>query len=155
MKYFLHRIQKTAESFSKGIEVHDTLDSAVLAFWGRMKTGYGKSNNVFVSCKITDENGHVVEPYDMTWLKADEELENVFFLHHIRQDGETIDKGIDVLDTLDEAYGNLAEMMEYGYGNPKFPNVSFVHCVITDVLSGGLVLLDREWNKPAEETPEE
>ena len=155
MKYFMHRIQKNAEGITKGVEVHDTLDSAVLSFWGRMKTGYGKTDNTFVACKITDEDGSFFPLHDLTWLQDGSEEQNVFFLHHIRKDGETYDKQIDVFDSLDAAYGSLAEQMEYGYGNTKFPNISFVHCFITDLLSGGLILLERSWIKPKEPSSEE
>lgn len=155
MKYFMHRIQKNAEGITKGVEVHDTLDSAVLSFWSRMKTGYGKTDNTFVACKITDEGGSFVFPHDLTWLQDGSEEQNVFFLHHIRKDGETYDKQIDVFDSLDAAYGGLAEQMEYGYGNTKFPNVTFVHCFITDLLSGGMILLERSWSKPEEPSSEE
>ena len=154
MKYFLHRIQKANGTFSKGIEIHDTLDSARVSFWGRMKLGYGKSENTFVSCKIIDENGSVVKPYDMAWLKPGEETENKFFLHHVRKDGETTSKDIDVLDSLDTAYGDFAAQMEYGYNNTQHPNVTLVSCQITDMMSGGMVLLEETWNKPETE-PEE
>ena len=147
MKYFMHRIQKAGDNFTTGIETHDTLDSAILSFWGRMKTGYGKSENTFVSCKITDEFGGTIEPYNMTWLQEGSEQINKFFLHHIRKDGETYNKAIDTLDSLETAYGNLAALMEYGYNNTKFPNVTFVHCDVTDLLSGGMVLIDRKWVK--------
>ena len=150
MSYFLHRIQKTGSNTQKGIETHDDLNDAIRSFWGRMKSAYGKSDYTFVSCKITDDYGNTIGPYNMTWLQ-DPEQENVYFLHHIRKDGENYDKGIDELSSLDAAYGNLAELMEYGYDNPKFPNVTSVHCEITDLLSGGMVLLESVWNKPAEE----
>lgn len=155
MSYYMHRIQKSAETTQKGIEAHDTLDSAILSFWGRMKTAYGKSDNYFVSCMITDEYGNPVPDYSMTWLRDGYEGENEYFLHHIRKDGATLDKNIDELESVDLATGNLAEQMEYGYNNSKFPNVSFVHCIITDLLSGGMILLDRSWRKPEEPTPEE
>lgn len=153
-KYFMHRIQKDNGVYTKGIEVHDTLDSAVLSFWGRMKTGFGKSTVTFVSCKITDSNGKTVDGYDMTW-KADSENVNVFFLHHIRLDGETFDKAIDILNSIDTARGDFAAQMEYGYNNPKYPNVSFVSCMITDLLSGGMELMTGTWNKKEETVPEE
>ena len=151
MTYFMHRIQATVDAVQKGIEVHDSLDSAVLSYWGRMKTAYGKSDNIFVSCKITDENGAVVSPYDTTWLKDGEQAANKFFLHHIRKDGDTFDKAIDIYDTLDAATGDLAVQMEYGYGNQQYPNVTFVSCLITDLLSGGMVLRKAAWVKPQPE----
>jgi len=154
MKYFMHRIQRSNGSFQKGVEVHDTMDSAILAFWGRMKLGYGKTDNDYVSCKITDENGNVVMPYNMTWKQESEQEENKYFLHHVYLDGETYNKDIDVLDSVDDAYGNFAAMMEYGYNNPVHPKVSFVSCFITDLLSGGMIMMDATWKKPNEPEPE-
>ena len=153
MSYYLHRIQISKDSVQKGIEVHDTLDAALLSYWGRVKTGYGKSEYYFVSCKITDDNGNVVK--EMAWLDNGELPENKFFLHHIRKDGDDTDKAIDVLDSVDTAKGNFAEQMEYGYNNSKHPDVSYVSCMITDLLSGGLVLMKETWAKPSlEPTPE-
>ena len=158
MSYFMHRIQKTGDDIQKGIEVHSSLDSAVLSFWGRVKLAYGKSDNDFVSCKITDESGNVVAPYDMTWLKEGEEVANMFFLHHIRKEGDNYDKNIDVLESLDSAKGDFAALMEYGYNNPRHSDVSFVSCYITDLLSGGMVLESGVWVKTVsqpEPEPEE
>ena len=149
MSYYLHRIQKENGTYTKGIEVHASLDDAIRSFWGRMKTAYNnpeKPNMTFVACKIVDENGNVVEDYNKTWLKEPDE--NVFFLHSIRVDGETVTKNIDVYETQDAAMIAFAEAMEYGYNNTKFPNVTFVSCEITDLLSGGLVLASKTWIKP-------
>lgn len=155
-KYFMHRIQKENGTFTKGIEIHNTLDSAKLAFWGRMNLAYGKNPAItFMSCKITDGNGNTLRDYDKVW-KSDSETENKFFLHHIRLDGETFDKTIDVLDDFDTSCGNFAAQMEYGYSNPQHPKVSFVSCMITDILSGNMELMGETWVKPEEETePEE
>ena len=154
MSYFMSRIQRENGNFTTGFEVHDTLEAAQLSFWGRMKLAYGKTDADFVSCKIIDENGEIVKPYDMTW-KAPGDEENRFFLHHIRKNGEIFDdKAIDNLGSLDLATGNLAALMEYGYNNQKFPNVSLVYCLITDLLSGGMVLESREWHKVEEPTHE-
>lgn len=158
-KYFLHRIQKENGTFNKGVEVHNTLDSAKLAFWGRMKLAYGKNPAItFMSCKITDSNGNTLRDYDKVW-KSDSEIENKFFLHHIRLDGEAFDKNIDVLDSFNTACGDFAAQMEYGYGNAQHPKVAFVSCQITDVLSGNMKLMGETWIKPeetpAEETPAE
>ena len=153
MKYFLHRIQASGNTIQDGVEVYDTLDSAVLSYWGRMKTGYGRSEYNFVHCFITDETGAVDERYNSAWSDKSEMVPK-FFLSHIRKDGETFNKDIDVLDNLDSAYGNLAVQMEYGHNNPKFPNVSFVHCLITDNHSGKTILHNRAWVKPVEPTPE-
>ena len=51
-KYFLHRIQIQSGTLSKGIEVHDTLAAAILAYHGRMKLAYGGNPDVtFLNCK--------------------------------------------------------------------------------------------------------
>ena len=157
-KYFLSRIQKEGDAISKGIEVHDTLDAAVLSFWGRMKLGYNspeKPEITFISCKVMDGAGNVVGPYDMTWLK-DAKVENIFFLHHIRKDGETYTKDIDVCADYDTALRNFAAQMEYGYSNPRFPAVELVSCMVTDLLSGGMILRKDTWAKQEEApAPEE
>lgn len=152
-KYFMHRIQEIDGAVQKGIEVHDTLESAILSFWGRMKTAYNNPqypNTTFVSCKITDGNGNTVSPYDMTWKKEESE-DNKFFFHHIRRDGESISKDIDVCSTFDDARYAYAAAMEYGYNNPRFPNVDFVSCEITD--QGGIVLkpFAETWVKTVDE----
>ena len=80
-KYFLHRIQIEHGNVVKGIEVHDTLDPAILSFWGRMKLGYNNPqhpNLILVSCKITDMNGNIIEPYNMIWQKNDIPKQMVF-----------------------------------------------------------------------------
>lgn len=157
-KYFMHRIKETQDgetsTFVKGIEVHDTLESAILSFHGQMKLGYNNPDApdvVFVACKITDGSGHIVDKYNETWIK--EEGENSIFMHYIRKNGDTYTKDIDVYADFNTAERNFHAQMEYGYGNKKFPNVSFVSCMVTD--KSGLVLLDETWNKPVEEPEEE
>ena len=146
-QYFMHRIQEENGTYSKGIEVHDTLDSAVLSFWGRMKLAYGASGVTFMSCKITDGNGKVISPYDLTWL-ADPEVENQYFLHHIRLDGETVTKDIDICESYDAACASYAAQMEYGYNNPRHPNVSFVSCEIDNKRGEVMQPFDGTWVKP-------
>lgn len=150
-KYFLHRIQEENGTFSKGIEVHDTMDAAILSFWGRMKLGYNNpqlQNMTFVSCKITDANGSIVSPYDMTWRKS-VDADNTFFMHQIRQDGDSITKGIDAYSSFDDACRMFATAMEYGYNNPQHPNVSFVSCMITDISGAVLQPYSETWQAPA------
>ena len=152
-KFFLHRIQKENGDYSKGIEVHDTLDSAVRAFWGRMKLGFNNPsypNMTFVSCKITDGSGNTINPYNMTWLKEPEEG-NTFFMHHIMLDGATFSKNIDVCNDFDYARYSYAATMEFGYGNPAHPDVTFVSCEITDI--NGMILdpFSGTWNAPEPE----
>ena len=154
-KFFLHRIQEENGTFTKGVEVHDTLDSAVLSFWGRVKSAYNNPSfpeMEFVSCKITDSTGKTVLPYDMTWWKNPTDV-NTFFLHYIRKDGENYVKGIDALSSFDAARSGFAAAMEYGYNNSKFPDVSLVSCEVTD--RSGLVMTPfaETWVK-AEEEPE-
>ena len=153
-KYFLHRIQEGSGGFSKGIEIHDTLDAATLAFWGRMKLAYGGNADItFVSCKITDTNGNVISPYDLTW-NADPEFENRFFMHHITLDGSTFRKDIDVYATYDAARSAYAAAMEYGYNNVRQPNVTYVSCEITDRSGSVMDPFKETWIKPEPE-PEE
>ncbi len=156
MKYFMHRIQEEDGVITKGIEVHDTLDAASLSYWGRVKLAYNSQQHPkmsFVSVKITDETGAVVEPYNLTWQKEAPEA-NRFFLHHIRKDGETFDKGIDTFASFDEARTAFAEAMEYGYGNSKFPNVSLVSCEITDMDGRVMTPFAETWTR-AETEPGE
>lgn len=157
-KYYLHRIQKDNGTYTKGIEIHTSLDDAIRAFWGRMKTAYNNPQNpgmTFVSCFIEDANGNVLTPYSATWLKENSGTENDFFLHSIRLDGENYSKSIDAYSTRDEAQRMFATAMEYGYNNPRFPDVSFVSCKITDLQSGGLILARETWTKPEPEPNEE
>ena len=154
-KYFLHRIQQDNGTFTKGIEVHNTLDSAVLAFWGRMKCGYNSPNYpnlTFISCKITDGNGAVVAPYNLTWVKG--ETDGTYFMHHIYLDGETFTKDIDICADFDAARTAYAAQMEYGYNNPRHPDVSFVSCEITDRNGDVMFPFCETWNKPEPEPNE-
>ena len=71
-KFFLHRIRKDNGTYAVGIEVHDTLDSAIRGFHGQMKMAYNNPNYpnmTFVSCMVTDENDNIVQGYNETWSK--------------------------------------------------------------------------------------
>jgi hypothetical protein len=150
-KYFMHRIQEENGAFTKGIEIHDTKDAAILSFWGRMKLAYGGNPSItFMSCKITDGDGNVIKPYDLTW-NAQDEFENKFFMHHIRLDGETYSKDIDVCETFDGARSAYAACMEYGYNNSRHPNVTMVCCQITDRTGSVMLPFDETWNAPEPE----
>ena len=150
-KYFLHRIQKENGSVSKGIEVHDDLDSAVLAYHGRMKNAYGGNPAVtFMSCQITDGSGAVVGGYDETWNS--EEGDNTFFMHYIRKEGKTFTKGIDVCADFNEAKASRHAQMEYGYNNPNHASVSYVSCMITDM--SGTIMFDETWEAEESEPAE-
>jgi len=55
----------------------------------------------------------------------------MYYLHQIKRSGTTVDKGIVVKETLDDALQSYhAYMGAYGYGKDK--NVDFVHCMITN-----------------------
>ena len=149
-KYFLHRIQQENSTYVKGIEVHDTLDAAVLSFWGRMKLAYGASGITFMSCKITDSNGSVIRPYDLTWL-ANTEEPNAYFMHHIRLDGETFTKDIDICASYDAACAAYAAQMEYGFNNSKHPSVTFVSCEVVDKHGDVMEPFNGTWAKPEPE----
>lgn len=153
-KYYLHRIQKEDGAFNKGIEVHNTKDAAILSFWGRMKLGYNNPQHqtlTYVSCKITDINGAVVDDYDMTWQK---ETGSEYFMHYIRLDGETYTKNIDICETFEAAIGAFAAAEEYGYSNPKFPNVQLVSCMITDRAGAIMEPFNKTWMVPDPEPAE-
>ena len=153
-KYFLHRIQEENGEFTKGIEIHDTKDAAILSFWGRMKNAYGGNPNVtFMHCKITDINGNKVGDYDLAWNATDTYV-NKFFMHHIRYDGDTPSKDIDICNTFDAARSAFAAAIEYGYNNTKHPNVKYVACEITDRSGSVMQPFDDMWKEPEPE-PEE
>lgn len=149
--FFLHRIQKDGDNFTKGIEVHVTLNDAIRAFWGRMKTGYNDPehpNMSYVACYISDDNGSIYQLYNKFWLKTDGEnpVENKIFLHSIRREDETYTKDIDVYDDMDAAQRAYAAAMEYGYNNPKYPKVNLVECEITDI-AGSKIICSDNWVK--------
>lgn len=67
--YFMHRIKHTNGVYDKGIEVHDTLNSALQsyhAYLGAYAYGHDAATD-FVSCLITDRHGAVIAPYNETW----------------------------------------------------------------------------------------
>jgi len=147
-KYFLHRIRKDGENYTTGIEIHDTLGSAIQSFHSQMKMAYNNPNYpnmVYVSCMVTDGNDRVVAGYNETW---DKDKINDFFVHYIRHDGDNYAKGIDVQSDYGDACRSYHTHMEYGYGNSKFPNISFVASKITD--SNGFAHKTEAWTKPEE-----
>lgn len=79
-KYFMHRIKEENGTFDKGIEVHDTFNSAIQSFHAYMAYGFDNPkfpNVTFVSCKITDRSGKVLKPYDDIYQRKEEEPEEV------------------------------------------------------------------------------
>jgi hypothetical protein len=153
-KYFFHRIKAEGTVFNKGIEIHDSLDSAIRAFYGYWTYAFNNAPSVtLVSCRVTDGSGAVVDKYDMTWLKEGT-AGNKFFMHYIRHDGETFAKNIDIFDDFDAAKGAFGAQMAYGYENPSHANVDFVSCQITDMYGATCEPYNDTWNKPEPE-PEE
>ena len=81
-------------------------------------------------------------------------MENLFFLHQIKRTNGTIEKGIVVKDTMDAAKQSYhAYLGAYAYGNNA--STDFVSCHITDLLSGGMVLMAETWLAQPETEPEE
>lgn len=77
--------------------------------------------------------------------------ENKFFLHQIKRTNGVYDKGIVVKDSYDAAkQGYHAYLGAYAYDHDA--NTDFVSCMITDQLSG-IVLMEEIWHKA--ETPAE
>lgn len=145
-KYFLHRIRLDGDNYVVGIEVHDTLDAAIQSFHAQMKMAYNNPtypNIKFISCMVTDTSDKVVQGYNETWNKADI---NDFFVHYIRHDGTTYTKGIEVCTDYGAACRSFHTQLEYGYGNSKFPNISFVASQITG--GSGLAHKTEAWTKP-------
>lgn len=144
-KFFLHRIRKEGDTYNKGIEVHDTRDSAIQSFHSQMKMAYDNPsypNITYVSCMVTDEDDNIIPEYNETWSKEDI---SDFFVHYIRHDGENYTKGIDVQSDYGAACRAYHTYMEYGYGNSKFPNVSLAASKITS--ASGTVHKEECWVK--------
>lgn len=147
-KYFMHRIKEDGGTYTKGIEVHDTKDAAILSYHAYMAQGFGNPNSpniTFVSCKITDIYGNILYPFNETWNPTGES--NKFFLHHIRKDGDNFSKDIDIVDTFDAAKLSYHQNESYGYNNNRFPNVEFVQCFITDKSGNVLPPYQENWIK--------
>ena len=70
---------------------------------------------------------------------------HTFFVHYIRHDGDNYSKGIDVKSDYGEACRSYHTHLEYGYGNTRFPNVTFVASKITN--SSGLAHKSEQWTK--------
>ena len=147
-KFFLHRIRKDGDNYTTGIEVHDSLDAAIQSFHSQMKMAYNNPsypNMVYVSCMVTDEEDKVVEGYNETWNKG---RINDFFVHYIRHDGNTYTKGIEVQSDFGAACRSYHTHLEYGYGNSRFPNMTFVASKITS--ASGYAHKSEAWTKQEE-----
>lgn len=70
--------------------------------------------------------------------------ENKFFIHEIKRTNGTIEKGIVVKGTYDEAkQGYHAYLGAYAYGNNA--DTDFVSCMITDM--SGMILMSEIWSE--------
>lgn len=60
-KFFLTQIQKKGETYTKGVSVHDSLDSARQAYHAYLGAyGFGHDASVdYVACYICDMSGYV------------------------------------------------------------------------------------------------
>ena len=72
-KFFMHRIKRASDTFDKGIEIHDTYESAIGAYHAYLGAyAYGRAQDVnvnFVSCEITDMTG--TRLIAETWSKVE------------------------------------------------------------------------------------
>jgi hypothetical protein len=59
-------------------------------------------------------------------------MEDKFFLHRIRKDGDNFTAGIEVHDSLDAAIQSFHSQMKMAYNNPSYPNMKYVSCMVTD-----------------------
>lgn len=84
-------------------------------------------------------------------------MDSKYFMHRIKCENGTYDKGIEVHDTFDSAKASYhAYLGAYAYGNKKFPNVTYVSCMITDMYNYIVNGLSENWIKAEEqEEPEE
>jgi len=155
-KYFMHRIKEENGTFTTGIEVHDSKDSAVCSFHGYMKQGYGNPNFpnlTFIACFVEGPQGEILPEYDALWQKPGTYVENKIFFHHTREENGAFSKAIDVYSSRDEAEYRFHAEMEYGYNNPNHAKVTYQSCKVTERLSR-IVLMDETFVKPEEPVPE-
>lgn len=77
----------------------------------------------------------------------------MFYMHRIKRTGTTVDKGIEVKETLDAAEQSYhAYLGAYAYG--KDQSVDFVHCMITD--ESNQIWENKFWiKKPTATAPEQ
>ena len=62
MKFFLHQIKRTSDTFTKGIVVADSFDAAKQGYHAYLGAyAYGHEQNTdFVSCMVTDMSGAIL-----------------------------------------------------------------------------------------------
>ena len=74
-------------------------------------------------------------------------MENKFFLHRIRKDGDNYTMGIEVHDSLDAAIQSFHSQMKMAYNNPSYPNMKYVSCMVTDENDKIVPGYNETWNK--------
>ena len=74
-------------------------------------------------------------------------MENKFFLHRIRKDGDNYTMGIEVHDSLDAAIQSFHSQMKMAYNNPSYPNMKYVSCMVTDEDDKIVPGYNETWNK--------
>lgn len=74
-------------------------------------------------------------------------MENKFFLHRIRKDGNAYTTGIEVHDTLDAAIQSFHAQMKMAYNNPSYPNMTYVSCMVTDEQDQVVGKYNETWSK--------
>lgn len=74
-------------------------------------------------------------------------MENKFFLHRIRKDGDNYTTGIEVHDTLDAAIQSFHSQMKMAYNNPSYPNMKYVSCMVTDTEDKVVPGYNETWSK--------
>ena len=73
-------------------------------------------------------------------------MEDKFFLHRIRKDGENYTCGIEVHNTLDAAIQSFHSQMKMAYNNPSYPNMKYVSCMVTDEQDNIVPGYNETWN---------
>ena len=74
-------------------------------------------------------------------------MENKFFLHRIRKDGDNYTMGIEVHDSLDAAIQSFHSQMKMAYNNPSYPNMKYVSSMVTDENDKIVPGYNETWNK--------
>lgn len=77
-------------------------------------------------------------------------MDNIFFLHQIKRTNGTIEKGIVVKNTFEDAKQSYhAYLGAYAYGHDA--NTDFVSCLITDLYGNILKPFDETWLAASQE----
>lgn len=78
----------------------------------------------------------------------------MYFVHRIRRTNGTVDKGIEVKETLDDAkQAYHAQLSAWAYGHD--PNTDFVSVALTVEGDNFTLMMSENWKKKTEEQPVE